>query len=70
MIDATTITIIESLTVSSRDGQVTRRNSLKESLKKAVPLRLFSVVLTDGLLDMFRMHLSTRFRDVQRAACT
>jgi hypothetical protein len=32
---------------------------LKESLKKAVPLRLFSVVLTDGLLDMFRMHLPT-----------
>ena len=59
MIDATTITIIESLTVSSREGQVTRRNSLKESLKKAVPLRLLSVVLADGLLDMFRMHLPT-----------
>ena len=58
IIDATTITIIDSLIVSSLDGQVTRRSSLKESLKKA-PLRLFSVVLTDCLLDIIRTHLAT-----------
>ena len=47
------MTIIESLIVSSLDGQVTLRSSLKESLKKA-PLRLVSVVLVDDLLDIFK----------------